>query len=493
MTVVKYGEWLPDLPDFNSTGATVADNVLPGRESYTSLGAVAPITDAMSARMRGGIAARNKSGTVYNYAGNETKLYSVSANVHGDVTNTGGAYALGNEENWEFIKWGETIIGTCINENPQVITFAGANFADLSGSPPKARHITSINNFVVLANIDDGTLRPQRVVWSAINDSTDWTPSSTTQSDFQDLISDSHSGGGRITAITGGEYGNVFQETTLWKMTYQGTPLIFSFDEVLPGVGCLSGSSVTQEGRLTHFLSQEGFAQLRDGAQVEYIGKDKIDKYFFTRFNARYPERVVGASDPTNSIVSWIYPGIDSTDGTPTESLHYNWYSKKWTHATFDSDWIYSALGQGYTLEQLDAVSSSLDTLNPSLDNRAWLGGVLQLAVYGTDNKKGTFGGTALSGVIETPEVQLSETGGRSMITSLRPLVDGAATTTLQVGSRNLQSGSVTWTTAEAPNTETGLVQPRADGRFQRVRTTTTGSFSHATGIDITSKPSGVR
>ena len=50
------------------------------------------------------MSARDKTGQVYSYAGDKTKLYSLSANTHSDVTNTGGAYALGDEENWEFAK-----------------------------------------------------------------------------------------------------------------------------------------------------------------------------------------------------------------------------------------------------------------------------------------------------------------------------------------------------------------------------------------------------
>lgn len=442
--------------------------------------------------MRGGIAAKDKSNSTYNYVGNETKLYSVSATTHNDVTNTGGAYALTSGENWEFAKWGEQIIATCIDEPPQIITMGGANFADLGGTPPKARHIAVINNFVVLANIDDGTAKPQDVRWSAINDATSWAASADTQSDSQQLLASGDNGGGWIMGITGGEYGSVFQEYSIWRMTYVGTPLVFQFDEVLPGIGTPCKNSITQEGRFVHFLSQDGFCQLIDGSHVEYIGRNKVDDTFLIDFDETHPQNVIGASDPTSALVVWIYPGAGNVGGTPNKYIAYNWFIKKWAHGDLDLHWIYNSISAGFTLEELDNVSSSIDTLTPSLDDRVWKGGTLNFNVYDTEHKKGVFGGTALSAVLETPELQLNESGD-SYISSVRPLVDGATSQTVQVGSRHLQDDSVTWTNAETPNSETGKIHPRANADYHRFRVNTTGDFTHAIGVEIGSRGTGRR
>ena len=491
--MIPFAEWLPDLPDLENPGATEALNVLPGSRSYIPLLGISPITDAMNAFMRGGIAVRDKDDVVFNYAGNETKLYTISASAHTDATNVGAPYALSDQENWEFHKWGEKVIAVAIDENPQIISLGGTKFADLAGSPPKARHIAVINNFVVLANlIEGGVAKPQKVRWSAIDDETDWTASATTQSDSQELLSDSESGGGWIMGITGGEWGNVIMEYSTWRITYAGSPAIFQIEEVLPGVGTPAKNSITQEGRYTHFLSQEGFVQLIDGFQVKYIGKEKVDTTFFKDLNDRYTHRIVSSSDPTSAIVCWIYPSTSSTNGTPDKIICYNWFTERWTHGEIDLEWIYRSLGQGYTLEGLDAVNTNLDTLTPSLDSRAWVGGELQMAIYDTSHKKGVLGGTALNGVIETAEVNVNP-GRRALITGVRPLVDGVTSSTVQIGTRELQNDAVSFGSALTPHPSTGVAPARSDSRYHRFRVNTTGGFNHALGIDVEMDKSGYR
>ena len=498
MSVIRFGEWLPDQQSLDSAGATEAKNVLPGVSSYLPMPSSSPITDAITVRARGAIAAKDKSGVVYGYVGNETKLYSIGSSSHTDVTNTGGAYALSAAENWNFVKWGEKILATCIDEPLQSVTMGGANFADVSGSPPKARFISVIGQFVTLANLDDGTAKPQTVRWSAIDDETDWAASQDTQSDSQLLNSNEKNGGGHIMGITGGsEYGIIFQEYSIWRMTYVGTPTIFQFDEILPGVGTPCKNSITQEGRMIHFLGQDGFYQLIDGAQPKKIGDQKCDKWFLSDYDSGYPERVIGASDPNSSTVIWIYPDSGG-NGSPNKYIAYNWYIDKWTHGEIDLEWIYSAISSGYTLEELDNINASIDDLGISLDSKELKGGQLQFATYGIDHKKGSLAGPALSAILETAEFQFSQLGDqpqdtRTLISSVRPIVDGGASQTVQIGTRSLQSDSVSWSASETPNSETGLVHPRSDARYHRTRVNLVGDFNHAIGADVIGQISGSR
>lgn len=488
---LKFGQWLPDLADFENPGSTVVKNVIPFNDgNYLPLRSFAAISDAIDARCRGAVTARDSTGTVYSYAGNATKLYSLSGNAHTDASN--GVYSLGDEENWEFAKWGETIIAVNINTAPQDITFGNAAFADLGGSPPNARHITIVNNFVVLGNINDGTERPQRVRWSGINNSETWTPDADTQADFQDLFSETNQGGGWIMGLTGGEYGNVFQEYSIWRMTYVGSPLIFQFDEVLPGVGTPAKNSIVQEGRITHFLGQDGFYQLVDGAQVNPIGKNKVDRYFYNDLNTDFYERVIGAQDPSNNIVAWIYPSTESTTGVPDKVIFYDYLNDKWGNGEVDLEWIYNALSQPLSPDSMDALYGSPDNWPFSPDSRALRGGDLQLGLYNTSNVKGIFGGTALDATIETPEAQLF-TGARALVDEVRPLVDGGATLTVQCGHRNSLGDTVTWDSAVSPNADTGLAPTRCDDRYHRLRINTSGDFNEAIGVDIQAQQSGRR
>lgn len=478
---IRFGEWTPDLNPINSPGVSEAKNVLPSADGYMPFRSVAQITDAINARARGAISAKDKSGVVYGYVGNETKLYSFGATSHTDVTNTGGAYALSSDSCWNFVKWGEKIIGVAIDENPQIITFGDANFADLSGSPPKAAFIAVISDFVVLANINDGTAKPLDVRWSAINDETDWTASQETQSDSQELRSNEKNGGGHIMGIVGGtEYGIVFQEYTIQRMDYVGAPLIFDINEIFPGIGTPCKNSITQEGKLIHFFGQDGFYQISDGTSIKKIGDQKVDKWFLSDLDADYPERVIAASDPKSSNVVWIYPGESSTAGTPNKYIAYNWYLDRWTHGDIDLEWIFSSVSAGYTLEELDNISSSIDTLGISLDDNSLKGGTLRFSVYDTDNKLGSLTNTPLNGTIDTEELNIY--GELDFVKKARPLVDGTAT--IQIGNRMLLTDDVSYTDALSTDSTTGWTYPRIKTRYERFRVNTSGEYNKAIGVD---------
>src|SRR5690606_8482560 len=154
---------------------------------------------------------------------------------------------------WQFVSWKNKVLATNFNDNPQQITFGAGNFSNLT-TAFKARHITTIRDFVVVANTSDATdgLVPSRVRWSAFNDETDWTVSPSTLSDFNDLKI------APVIRILGGEYGIICQRNSIWRMTFVGAPIVFQFDEVLPGFGPIATGAIAQDGDLAYFLSDRG-------------------------------------------------------------------------------------------------------------------------------------------------------------------------------------------------------------------------------------------
>tara|TARA_R110000822_G_scaffold27674_4_gene82358 strand:- start:668 stop:2179 length:1512 start_codon:yes stop_codon:yes gene_type:complete len=481
---ILFGEWLPDQPEYNNPGVPYVSNVLPSVNGFKPMREITPITDAINARARGGIAAKDKSGVVYGYVGNETKLYSIGATAHTDVTNTGGAYALSSGENWEFARWGEKILAVCIDEPPQSITLAGANFADIAGSPPKARHIGVIGDFVVLGNIDDGTAKPGTVIWSGINDETDWTSSSVTQSDSQELRSNARNGGGEIMKISGGsEFGVIFQEYTIQRMVYEGLPRVFRFDEVLPQVGTPCKNSVVQEGNLIHFYGQDGFYQLSNGTELRKIGDQRVDKFFQADCDFNNPDRVIGAEDPRSSNVIWIYPS--TSNGMPDKYIVYNWTSDKWASGTISVEWVYSSISSGYTLEGLDNINSSIDALGISLDSPDLKGGQLQFAVYDSNNKFGIFSGAIKNGEVETTYFKLNPSGN-TVVTGVRPLVTGADPSVTVTSKQNLNSPdeNASAVRSGSQNATTGILPFRSNGQYHKFKVTTQ-DFTNPDATDV--------
>lgn len=480
--ITPFGEYKPDLPAFGNDGALTAKNVVPHANGYKPLKTLVAFSDPLTAYCRGAFACKDEDGVSYSFAGDETKLYSLSDTTYNDVSRTTTAYASGVNSYWEFVQWGNKVLATNFSDSIQAITLGGTNFADLTGSPPKARYISAVRDFVVVGNTWDGTDGnvPHRVRWSGFNDETTWTVSATTQSDYQDL----YGNGGAVQAIVGGqERGIIFQEHAIWLMTYVGTPLVFQFDRV-EDRGAYAPRSVVSVGDRIFFLSEDGFYMFVGGSSVP-IGANKVDLTFLSDFDASYRDRMVGSSDPARKIVMWIYPGTGNTSGTPNKAIIYDWANNKWSHAEFNAEYLYASISTGYTLEALDGISTSLDALTESLDSKSWMGGTLQFSAFNDSHRLANFSGDPMNATLETGEYQAIE-GKTSEISYIRPMVDGG-THTVQVGTRNTQAGTVNWSAA-SPENGSGTCPVRTNARYHRARVNVSGVWNDAVGVE----PEGV-
>lgn len=349
MPVIPVAEWVPDAADFGNPGSIVIKNALPGLNSYQPLNSLVTNTDALAARPRGALEAKDSAGNVYQYAGDASKIYSLSGGVWSDVS-LGGGYSTSSSERWEFIRWKEKILATNFDDNPQSITLGGANFANLT-TALRCRHLAGVRDFVVAGSTwdsTDGEVR-DRVWWSAINDETDWTPSATTLSDFRDLKV-----GGGVQRIVGGEFGVVLSEKSIFRMTFVGSPTIFQIDEVMPGVGLLAPGGAVKLAGIVFFMSDNGFIALQGGASPTFIGEGKVDKFFRNDIDEDYLDRVSSVADPTSGKVFWAYPGAGNTAGRPNKIISYDRVLNRWGYAEVDVELIWRSGGVATTLEQLD-------------------------------------------------------------------------------------------------------------------------------------------
>jgi len=140
-------------------------------------------------------------------------------------------YALGGDGAWRFAQFGTLAVAVNGIDAAQKFDLAvGTNFLALGGSPPVAQFIATLRDFVLMGNI--ATL-PQRVQWSGIDNAELWGSIPANQADFQDLPD-----GGDVTGLVGGEYGLVFQENAIRRMTYEGPPIIFRIDKIATDIGC---------------------------------------------------------------------------------------------------------------------------------------------------------------------------------------------------------------------------------------------------------------
>ena len=350
---------------------------------------------------------------------------------------------------------------------------------DLMAAAPIAKYITVVRDFVVVANTYESSKQEQyRVRWSALNDETDWTPSATNQSDFQDIAD-----GGQIMGIRGGEFGLVLLERSIHRMSYIGTPLIFQFDNISRNKGCMVSGSITQYQGITFFLSDDGF-YMCDGQQVQPIGSEKVDRWFLDDVSDNDFGTMSAAVDPVRKLILWNYK---SKDGS-RKLIIYNFNTKKWTYADAGTDYISDASSASSTLEELDSISTSIDALETPLDSILFAGGKYFLGgTFGT--KVTTYTGTPMTARIQTGDI---EAGGQSLINLARPQVDQGSAT-VAAASRRLLSEDITYGTPVAADDD-NRVGLRNSGKYHRIQVNPTGArWKSAVAVDIDIVSQGVR
>ena len=484
---VPFGKWLPDLPDYANPGATVANGVTGKKGSYGPVQDLVVQSDALTDRARGAIAASDTSGNAYFYAGDETALYQIRNQA---VTEKSGAtYATATIDNWEFVEFLGNILATNFTNPVQSLAIGGGgNFADhfTSTEKPKARHIGVWRDFVVLGNIDGS--EPNRVRWSGIRDSADMDPDATTQSDFQTLAN-----GGEVTRIVDGvEYGIVFQERIIQRATYVGSPLIFDFHPIDRRRGSPVPGSVIPYGRYTFFWTEEGFFY-NDGSQSYPIGSDQVDRTFRNQFDLTNAHFVSGAVDPVNKTVVWAFPGANSVLGAPNKLYIYYWPEQKWSEVDIDTEIIMRTLTQGFSLEELDNISTNIDAgVLESFDSPSYQGGVFRFAAFDAVHKLAYFTGDNLAATVETGEFQITP-GRHSLLNKTRSLIDGG-TITMAVAGRNKLTDTATFGSAASMN-GSGEFSLRKDARYHRLRCSVAagGTWTHAQGAEHDGKGRGRR
>ena len=471
---IAFTEWTPDLPGV-AENLSVAKNVVPTALGYNPFPLAVNYSAAASENLNN-VFAGLFSSTTNVFAGGATKLFKFdSADLSMDNVSKAGNYV--GVVKWNFAQFGNTIIAANNVNKLQYYTLgSSATFDDLNASAPIAEYVTVVRDFVVAASLDAGT-NANKVQWSDINDEADWTSGATSQSDSQ-IIAD----GGNINGITGGEFGLIFLDRAVVRMSYIGSPLFFQFDTISRGIGCIEGNTVIQYGSMTYFLGSDGFYSC-DGTTVTPIGTQKVDNWFFENANPSKLSLMSSTIDPIRKIVVWCF--IDNF--AQNTLLIYNWQIQKWSYCTTDVDYVSRSASAGLTLESLD-VYGTMDTLTTSLDDTLWAGGKLFFA--GTrDDKIITFTGANSSAQLTTGDIGSEST---SVVTLARPIIDNGSGS-VAIASRMLlnevpELGA--YTTASSEN----RVSLRSGGKYHRLSVIPSGdSWKNAIGIDIDVSPQGIR
>ncbi len=389
-------------------------------------------------------------------------------------------YVTPSNQRWRFTQFGNVLIAANGGNRLQGYNVnSSTNFSDLAVDAPQSRYVTVVRDFVVSGYVNDSTIRANRVQWSALGDESSWANSATTQADFQDIPD-----GGAVVGLTGGEFGLVFMDRSIHRMSYVGSPLVFQFDNISRNQGCYEANSIIQYGGTSFFLSDNGFYAC-DGQQIIPIGNEKVNRFFFDDVDEGLLPLMSAAVDPARKLVIWAYASVSSA--TVDKLLIYNYEIGKWTSGTTTASRVATSSTPSFTLEGLD-VFGDLEDIQTTFDSRIWLGGKMQFAGV-KDAKVITFSGVNNTAFIETGDIEVP--GTTSAITMAKPIVDNGSGNVALV-SRRLLNEQVVFGTQSVADAE-NRVSIRGVGRYHRLQLTPTGLWKTAVGMDIDLNGLGTR
>lgn len=500
---LPFGPWIPDQELTGAGGLHVCRNALPynPKRYICARGLSATSQNALAARCIGALAVQDKSGVVNVFAGTTAALYrlNTAGGAYEDVSKAGG-YSTATDpfDVWSGCSFGERLIMTNFTDAVQSFLMGSStDFADLGGSPPKAKYAATIqaggNSFVMLGYIDDASdgVVPQRVHWSAVNNAADWPAVGT--NDAAEKLSDRRNLYGDFGFVQGlvGQLGNAngaaIMQRGVFRITYVGSPAVFQFD-LLEGVyGTPAPQSIAPSGSVCYFLTDHGFVAF-DGITQTPIGTQQVDDYFWGQVNRARLKEVWGAADPANKLVYWVYPSTGSAAGYCDRIIAYRTDIGQWSEMEISAELVFRTLSIGYTLEGLDCVTTSLDDLTTSLDSDAWVGGRPQLGFFDTSHRLAYQSGDVLAAEFETKEYEDPE-GRRIYIGGVRPMIDlDEDEVIVRVGYREAINGAVSYTASGIQAGSDGVVPIHREARYPKVNVRTiagSAAWTQGRGVQV--------
>ena len=483
--MIPFGAWHPDKESSNAPICLTARNCAPATAGFAPLKSLAPASLALASKCLGAGVVLSEGGNAVTFAGTSATLHRLIGNgVWSDVSRTtGGAYHASSSERWQFAFSGGLVVALNQLDDPQkYLIGTSTDFEALGGSPPRARYVTTVRDFVVLG----ATVGSERTIaWSGLAQPEFWTPGT------QSCDTQTFQNGGPVRGLVGGEVGYVFQAEAVTRMTFvPGSEAIFQFDEVEGGRGLAAPYSIVKIGNMAYYLTADGVYRFSLGAaSAEPLGVGKWAKGFMADVKASSLFTVQAAVDPVNKRILFAYNSSDFSGAALNRVLIYDWSLDEATTADITTTAMSQLLTPGVSLDALGAFGT-IDTLPFSLDSPVWKGGTPLLGLFGTDNKLAFLTGANMAATFVTADM---ERPSRALIRGSRPHIDTRAVL-VEIGAREALGDVVTFGAAEAM-ADTGVVPAWASGFLARARVTVPAgsAWSKMTGLTTDVSEMGAR
>jgi hypothetical protein len=418
MSRILFGDYLPDRPARLNDGLTVADGAVAIAGGYAPLNSFAALKNGTLPARCIGAGGYRYTGAPYLFAATTSNIYLYSSAGYASVASgLAGTRDLGVR----FCPYGAFMLAT--NGVDAIRKFDPASPSGmtlLGGSPPTARFLGVVRGFVVAGYAGGSSLR---IAWSDNGNPANWTPGGASEAGQYDMPA-----GGDVTGIVGGEYGLVFQENRILRMTYTADDTVWQYDEIVTDAGCAAPKSLASWGKLAFFWSNRGFMTC-DGTSVQAIGDEKVDRTFRSLIDRNYFGAMSAVVDPARALYIVAAPSAD-----PTSTLFlYNYAQGRWTTATITTELLFPALSPSSSLEDLDALYASIDAAGLTIDSTALRGGTPTAMLFDGAHRIGTLSGPAVPATFVDGFRALAP-GARNRIRSVRPLTDADQATVAIAG-----------------------------------------------------------
>jgi hypothetical protein len=221
---------------FSTTGA-LPTGIVAGTTYYVSATSLSGSSFKISA---------TPGGAVINTTGSQSGVHSVTSIYS----------ALVSTAQWQFAQTGNLVFATQANVVLQVFDLSTQRplaWRWVALRKPPIYHV--VGRFLVLSGL---LSFPYRIQWSGLNSfnaAASWT-SGTNSSDFQDFPD-----GGIVRGVAGGEFGTMFQDQAIRRMSYiPGSSLIFQIERVTQDMGLYAPYSIIRAGSTIYFYASQGIS-----------------------------------------------------------------------------------------------------------------------------------------------------------------------------------------------------------------------------------------